>query len=90
MSLHNLITLSEELQEDAAALLSVVDESEVPSFGLSAEITLRSEEDRQAFAKDYLKAMQQLERYEGRGRRKHKYTAMVACYPTVADRVENV
>ena len=84
MSLHNLISMSERLQHDAAALLNEVDESDVPSFGLTAEITLRSEADRQAFAKDYLKVMHLLiERYQGRGNKKHNYTAMVICYPAV-------
>lgn len=84
MSLHNLISMSERLQHDAAALLNEVDESEVPSFGLTAEVTLRTEADRQAFAKDYLKVMHLLiEKYQGRGKKKHSYTAMVICYPAV-------
>lgn len=84
MSLHNLITMSERLQEDAATLLNVVDDSVVPSFGVTAEITLRTEEDREAFAKDYLKVMHLLlERYQGKGSAEHSFTAMVVCYPSV-------
>ena len=60
MSLHNLIAMSERLQDDAATLLDAVDEHEVPSLGVTAEITLKSAEEREAFSRDFLRAMHTL------------------------------
>jgi DNA-binding transcriptional ArsR family regulator len=84
MSLHNLIAMSERLQEDAAALLGRVDEHEVPSIGVTAEITLRTPAERDAFSRDFLRAMHRLlEKYQGAGPNAHSYTAMLVCYPSV-------
>ena len=84
MSLHNLIAMSERLQEDAAALLSRVDEHEVPSLGVTADITLKTPEEREAFSRDFLRAMHRLlEKYQGAGPNEHSYTAMLVCYPAV-------
>lgn len=84
LSLHNLLAMSERLQEDAAALLSEVDEHEVPSLGVTAEITLKTPEQRDAFSRDFLRAMHRLlEKYQGTGPNEHSYTAMLVCYPAV-------
>jgi DNA-binding transcriptional ArsR family regulator len=84
LSLHNLLKMSEELQEDAAALLGRVRKSEVPSIGVSAEIRLRSGDERKKFAQDYLRLMHELlEQYQGTGPTKTKYKAMLVCYPLV-------
>ncbi len=84
MSLHNLITMSEQLQEDVAILLDRVDAHEVPSLGVTADVTLRTEKEREAFARDYLKAMHAvLEKYQGTGPNEYSYTAMLVCYPAV-------
>lgn len=86
MSLHNLIAMSERLQDDAATLLDAVDEHEVPSLGVTAEITLKSAEEREAFSRDFLRAMHRLlEKYQGTGSDEQAYTAMLVCYPRVAD-----
>ena len=89
MSLHNLIAMSERLQEDAAALLSSVDEHEVPSLGVTADITLTTPEEREAFSRDFLRAMHGLlEKYQGTGPNEHSYTTMLVCYPAVCKESE--
>ena len=82
LSLHNLLKMSEQLQEDAAALLGTAHGVEVPSIGVCAEVQLRSEEERSRFTRDYLRLMHGLlERYQGTGGREHRYKAMLVCYP---------
>ena len=83
LSLHNLLVTAEEIQEDVAELLSRTDDEEVPSLGLSIEITLGSAESRNAFTREVLEALRPVvERYqepqsnEGRG-----YKLQLLCYP---------
>lgn len=84
LSLHNLLVMAERLHRDAGALLDTTDAMEVPSIGVTTEIVLRSETEREAFAKDFLKAMHAvLEKYQGAGSQEEHYTAMIVCYPAV-------
>lgn len=85
-SLHNLLAMSEQLQDDAARLLGQVEDgAAVPSLGITAEVVLPSEADRQQFAREYLELVQQLlARYQGRpAGPANRYTAMFVCYPAV-------
>ena len=87
LSLHNLLKMSEELQEDAAALLDCVRKTELPTIGVSAEIRLRNAKERKQFAQDYLRLMHSLlEKYQGVGPGRTKYKAMVVCYPLVKNK----
>ena len=83
LSLHNLLRMSEELQQDAADLLGKVeDSSQVPSIGVSVEIRLRSEQERKQFTREYLRLMHSLlERYQGPADPGQTYKAMLVCYP---------
>jgi DNA-binding transcriptional ArsR family regulator len=81
-ALHNLLQLSERLQDDASRLFERLASERVPSIGLTAEVTLRTDEERAAFAKDLVSALHGvLEKYQSGGRRADAYTAMVVCYP---------
>ena len=82
-SLHNLMRLSERLQEDASQLLSRTTGETVPSIGLTADIVLRTDREREDFAKEFLTAIHRvLEKYQGAGKKSESFTAMVACYPS--------
>ena len=82
LSLHNLLHMSEQLQQDVAGLLDRVDAGEVPSIGVTAEIAFRDGGERKRFAQDYLRLMHQLlERYQGAGPETTAYKAMLICYP---------
>ena len=64
LSLHNLLVTAETITEDVAILLDRTADEEVPSLGLTIEISLSSEADRQAFAADLLQALRPVvERY---------------------------
>lgn len=83
LSLHNLLRMSEELQQDAADLLGKVDDSsQVPTIGVSVEIRLRSEQERRQFTREYLQLVHGLlERYQGPADPSDTYKAMLVCYP---------
>jgi DNA-binding MarR family transcriptional regulator len=81
-SLNNLLRLSEQLQDDASQLLGKTDAASVPSFGVTADVVLRSAAEREAFAKDLLKALHGvLEKYQGRGAGAETFTTMIVSYP---------
>jgi DNA-binding transcriptional ArsR family regulator len=85
LSLHNLQRMAEGLQADVADLLSRTEEGEeIPSLGFDLEITLRDDVERDAFARDLLRAVHRLaESYQGRpgGRR---YKVLLSAYPAVS------
>lgn len=82
MSLHNLLIMSERLQEDAATLLERTHAEEVPSIGVTAEITLRNSEEREQFTREFLQAIHSvLEKYQAPSGPEQKFTAMIVCYP---------
>ncbi len=86
LSLHNLLLMSERLQHDVGQLLDAQGRDEVPSIGVTADIVLRSEEERQAFTKDFLTALHSvLEKYQGSSSPEQRYTAMIICYPEVEE-----
>ena len=83
LSLHKLLVVAESLADDAARLLQATDAGSVPSLGFDAEIVLRSEDERQAFARDVLRAMHGVfERYQGVGGDGERYKVLLAAYPT--------
>lgn len=87
MSLHNLLVMSERLHEDAARLLERSDSAkagEVPSIGVTAEIRLRTPQEREQFTREFLTALHSvLEKYQGPAGPEQKFTAMMICYPSV-------
>ena len=89
-SLHNLLVMSERLQKDASNLLGYSSTKEdVPSIGVTADVVLKTEKEREAFTRDFLKAMHDvLEKYQGVGKKNEEYTAMIVCYPTVSKEKE--
>jgi DNA-binding transcriptional ArsR family regulator len=83
-SLHNLQVMAERLQDDAAALLAHIGAARIPSVGVTAEITLKDEAQREEFSREYLRAMHALlEKYQEPGEAAQRYTAMLVCYPAV-------
>lgn len=85
LSLHNLLRMSSQLQQDAADLLDASGERDLPSIGVSAEVRLRSEEERQQFTREFLRLMHGLlERYQGPAESGQSYKAMLVCYPKTA------
>jgi hypothetical protein len=81
-SLETLVHLGERLQHDAAALLdqAAFDGAQIASASVAADVRFASEEERQAFLDEYLKALAPiLERYgtkEGAA-----YRVLLAAYP---------
>lgn len=81
LSLHNLLVTAETVVEDVAQLLERTGDEEVPSLGLSIEIALNSDSDRQAFAAEVLQTLRPVvERYsvDGGGTR---FKLQLICYP---------
>ncbi len=81
LSLHNLLVTAETIGEDVAALLERTADEEVPSLGLTVEIALRDDAQREAFAADVLQALRPVvERYsvDGGGVR---FKLQLVCYP---------
>lgn len=97
MSLGFLLSLAEELQTDVAALAQHPvghlrqEREEVPSLGLSAQITLRDGNERAAFMQEVQSLFQALARKYGRQSPDpaveaddHTFQLMLACYPKPA------
>lgn len=86
VSLHNLLAMAERLQDDAGELLGAAGSQEVPSFGLTAEVTLRGSADRDRFARELTAAIEGVvARYRADGNGEaESFTAMLVCYPSVA------
>jgi hypothetical protein len=84
LSLSNLLVMSESIQEDVGELLGQADAKEVPSIGISAEITLASEEERNEFSRDLLKALETvIQKYEKSPGKGNSYTMNLMCYPKI-------
>lgn len=88
MSLGYLLSLAEALQEDVASLGQNDEGEDVPSLGLSAQIELRNENERAAFANDVQTMFQELAQKYGRQSENSEqatatplYQLMLACYP---------
>jgi DNA-binding transcriptional ArsR family regulator len=81
-SLENLVTLGEQLQQDAVALLdrAAFDGEEIASAAVAAEVGFATASDREAFMKEYLKSLGPLLRKHGR-KRGSRYRVAIAVYP---------
>jgi len=84
LSLHNLLIMSEKLQNDAANLLNVKSADNIPSIGVTANITFKSSNDQKNFTKEYLNIMHNLlEKYNAGTGSEKSFTAMLVCYPKI-------
>ncbi len=84
LSLHNLLLRAEEVQQDVASLLDVTATQEIPSLGLSVELTLADDDARNRFTQDLLDAIAPvLARYEGPSSAATSFKLMLMCYPNV-------
>jgi DNA-binding transcriptional ArsR family regulator len=91
MSLGYLLTLAEELQTDVGRLAQITDHH-IPSLGLSAQITLRDQQERSAFLIEVQSLFQNLARkYGNRGDEDsgEGFHLALACYPRVAESDDN-
>ena len=81
-SLENLVVLGERLQHDAVALLdrAAFDSEEIASAAVAAEVNFATEDDRDAFLKEYLKSLGPLLRKYGR-KKGSAYRVALAVYP---------
>ena len=82
LSLGELVRAGERLQRDGAALLdrAAFDGEEVPSASVTTELRFETAEDRAAFLRDHLEALQELARRHG-SRRGTPYRVVLAAYP---------
>lgn len=82
VSLRHLVTLGEQLQQDASGLLdrAAYDGEEIPSASVEAEVRFADEASRSAFMEDYLAALGPL--LEKHGARKGRaFRVALAVYP---------
>jgi hypothetical protein len=82
LSLGTLVEHGEQLQHDAAALLdrAAFDGEEVPSASVATDIRFATEEDRTAFLRDYVAAMEELAARHG-SREGDAFRVLLAAYP---------
>jgi DNA-binding transcriptional ArsR family regulator len=82
LPLMSLVQLGASLQSDATVLLdrAAFDGAEIPSVSLDGEIAFASEQDRAAFIKEYLAAVQPLLEKHG-GRSGDRFRFIAAVYP---------
>jgi DNA-binding transcriptional ArsR family regulator len=84
-SLGFLLTLAEELQDDVGRLAERQGEQPVPSLGLSAEVELRSGQDRAAFMRELQDSFTALARKYGARTGEQageRFRLALACYPS--------
>lgn len=88
-SLENLVTLGEQLQHDAVALLdrAAFDGEQIASAAVAADVAFATEGEREAFMKEYLKLLGPLLRKYGR-KRGSRYRVAIAVYPARQDEAE--
>ncbi len=85
LSLHNLLVTAETITEDVAVLLDRTVGQEVPSLGLSVEVGLQDDAQRQAFAADVLAALRPVvERYSASAAGA-RFKLQLLCYPDPED-----
>jgi hypothetical protein len=82
LSLGTLVEQGEQLQRDAAALLdrAAFDGEEIPSASVASNIRFATEEDRAAFLRDYVVAMEALTARHG-SREGDAFRVVLAAYP---------
>jgi len=81
-SLRHLINVSERMRSDALRLMEASDEAqEIPSATLETEIYLPTEDDRQAFVRDYTAAVKSLADKYGSKNKQNGYKLLMAVYP---------
>ena len=81
LSLHNLLVTAEIITEDVALLLDRTADEEVPSLGLTVEISLASESDREAFAADLLSALRPVVERYSTDDGKQRFKLQIVAYP---------
>jgi predicted ArsR family transcriptional regulator len=95
-SLEYLLGMAEDLQIETGRLAKKTDAARIPSLGLNARIRLRDAEDRAAFMEELKDLFQKLARKYGSteqdtsARDEGRFRLMLACYPEVADRKDNI
>ena len=81
LSLHNLLVTAEIITEDVALLLDRTADEEVPSLGLTIEISLASAADREAFAADLLTALRPVVERYSTDDGKQRFKLQIVAYP---------
>jgi DNA-binding transcriptional ArsR family regulator len=86
-SLHNLLIMTEAVQEEVGLLLEKSETENVPSIGINGTILLSGEEERNQFSKDLLNALEQvINKYQkGAAQDATRYSMNLMCYPKPHD-----
>jgi DNA-binding transcriptional ArsR family regulator len=92
LSLHNLLGLAHELEQDVIRVMNRPGPQGAASLGLKAELRFRDGEARRAFMEEYMAVLDGLVRKYGPGpetNTNERFTAIVAVYPEVPKKSVN-